>query len=182
MNYAEIKQCDIANGIGVRTSLFVSGCRHHCPGCFNAEAWDFAAGSPFTVQVEDMLLDSLKPPYVAGISVLGGEPLEPENQEALIHLLGRVRKELPDKDVWMWTGFTLEELLNGASRACTDHLDELLSLVDVLVDGPFVEAEKDITLRFRGSANQRILDLRETLAEGKPVIWSDGHVFSTHSW
>ena len=182
MNYAEIKYCDIANGVGVRTTLFVSGCRHRCPGCFNAEAWDFAAGTPFTIDVEDTLLESLKPPYVTGVSVLGGEPLEPENQQALIHFLRRVRETYPSKSVWMWTGFTLEDLLGGKSRASTEHLDELLSLVDVLVDGPFIEAEKDIMLRFRGSANQRILDLPATLEAGEPQIWTDGHVLSSHSW
>ena len=182
MNYAEIKYCDIANGVGVRTTLFVSGCRHACPGCFNAEAWDFAAGEPFTSDVENKILESLKTPYVSGLSVLGGEPLEPENQEALAPFLERVRKDDPNTSVWLWSGFTWEELMRHDSRANTLHLKRILSCLDVLVDGPFVESQKDAMLRFRGSANQRLIDVAASLKKGEPIPWEDQRIFSTHSW
>ena len=182
MNYAEIKECDIANGIGVRTSLFVSGCRHGCPNCFNRVAWDFLAGDPFDEGVEDRIVASLEPPYVTGLSVLGGEPLEPENQAALAPFLERVRTAMPNKGIWLWTGFTWEQLTQGAGRARTPYLDRILSCVDVLVDGPFVEAQKDIMLRFRGSANQRIIDVPASLAAGALVPWQDEELFSSHSW
>lgn len=170
MNYANIKTCDIANGIGVRTTLFVSGCTHRCPGCFNAEAWDFQAGQPFTAETEDFLLSELKKPYVAGLTLLGGEPFEPENQRGLLPFLRRVRETCPEKTIWAFSGFTWEEL-TGDSRARCEATGEILSLLDVLVDGRFVEAEKDITLRFRGSANQRIIDAPRSLAQGEVVLW-----------
>lgn len=182
MNYAQIKECDIANGVGVRTSLFVSGCRHRCPGCFNAEAWDFFAGREFTAEVAQRVLDSLRLEYVRGLSILGGEPLEPENQHALLQFLERVREQHPAKDVWMWTGFIWEELAQGTSRACTEHLDAILARVDVLVDGPFVESQKDPLLRFRGSSNQRIIEVRASRESGRLVAWEDEHIFSSHSW
>ena len=182
MNYAEIKKCDIANGVGVRTSLFVSGCRHGCPGCFNAIAWDFEAGEPFTSKVEDQIIDSLRTPYVDGLSVLGGEPLEPENQAVLAPFLDRVHGELPNKDIWLWTGFTWEELKQQSCRAHTPHLDRILSRLHVLVDGPFVEEQKDITLRFRGSANQRLIDVPASLAANALVPWSDESIFAKRSW
>lgn len=172
MNIAEIKERDIANGPGVRVALFVSGCRHKCPGCFNEIAWDFEFGKEYTKEIEDGIIDALSPYYVQGITVLGGEPFEPENQESVLGLLRRIKKELPNKDIWVFTGFTLDEL-TGSSRARTEHTDELLSLIDVLVDGRFIYAEKDITLRFRGSRNQRLLDLKKTLEENRPVLWSD---------
>lgn len=182
VNYAEIKYCDIANGKGVRASLFVSGCRHRCPLCFNELAWSFAAGKPYTPQVEEEILESLDPAYVRGISILGGEPLEPENQATVRDLLVHVRRRHPDKDVWVYSGFTWEELTQGPSRARTADLPELLGLVDVLVDGRFVQALKDITLRFRGSSNQRIIDVPRTLAAGKLALWEDDRLFSTHEW
>lgn len=187
MNYAEIKRFDIANGVGTRTTLFVSGCRHHCPGCFNEVAWSFSAGRPFTDEVADELIESLEPRYVAGLSVLGGEPLEPENQEALLPFLRRVRERWPlgTKSVWMYTGFTWEQLLHPelGSRAATPLARPILGTLDVLVDGPFVLAEKDISLRFRGSANQRIIDVPASLAApgDGPVPWEDDPVFATHA-
>ena len=161
MNYASIRACDIANGEGVRVSLFVSGCTHHCKGCFNEEAWDFAYGEPFTREVEDRLLAALAPSHIAGLTILGGEPMEPENQRALVPFLRRVRDRFGvSKTVWVYTGCVLETQLMAPSRWRTELTDEFLSLVDVLVDGPFVEAEKDISLEFRGSTNQRIIRLR----------------------
>ncbi len=182
MNYAEIKKCDIANGTGVRTALFVSGCRHRCPNCFNALAWDFAAGAPFDEQIEQELLDSLVPEYVDGLSILGGEPLEPENQEVLAPFLERVRAERPNKSIWMWTGFTWEELTGNDSRAVTPYLSRILACLDVLVDGPFIEAQKDLLLRFRGSANQRLIDVPASCETGELQLWQDEKIFSTHTW
>ena len=182
MNYGEIKKADIANGIGVRVSLFVSGCRNHCPGCFNAGAWSFEVGEPSTKAVEDALIESLAPAYVTGLSVLGGEPLEPENQRALLPFLRRVRAAQPHKGIWLYTGFTWEELLEGPSRAHTPEVRELLGQLDVLVDGRFVEELKDITLRFRGSSNQRLIDVPASLARGAVVGWQDEAVFASHAW
>ena len=172
MNYGEIKKTDIANGIGVRVSLFVSGCRHHCKNCFNEFTWDFDYGKEFTSAVEDEIIDALSKSYVRGLTILGGEPFEPENQESLIHLCNRVRNELPDKDIWCFSGFTYEEI-TGNSRANTKNTKELLSLIDVLVDGRFVEDKKDISLKFRGSSNQRIINMKKTMAEGKVVLWEE---------
>ena len=163
MNYSGIIGSDIANGEGVRVSLFVSGCTHHCRGCFNESTWDFAAGEPFTEQTEDFLLEQLNHPWIAGLSLLGGEPLEPENQRALVPFLRRFRKMFGDtKTIWCYTGCVLERDLRTSrpSRWRTEVTDEFLSFIDVLVDGPFVESLKDISLRFRGSSNQRILHLR----------------------
>lgn len=170
MNYANIKTCDIANGVGVRVSLFVSGCTHGCPGCFNAEAQDFTYGKPFTRETEDLLLSELDKSYVAGLTLLGGEPFEPRNQRVLLPFLRRVRSERPGKTVWAFSGYTWEEL-TGESRARCEATDELLSLTDVLVDGEFVEALKDISLRFRGSSNQRLIDVPASLAAGEAVLW-----------
>ena len=170
MNYAAIKTCDIANGPGVRTSLFVSGCTHHCKGCFNEEAQDFHWGQPFTPPVEDAILEALSPSYVSGLTLLGGEPFEPDNQRALLPFLHRLRQQLPDKTVWAFSGYTWEEL-TGQSRARCEATGALLSLVDVLVDGEFVEALRDISLRFRGSSNQRLLDVPASLAAGRPIPW-----------
>ena len=172
MNYGEIKTCDIANGEGVRVSLFVSGCTHHCKNCFNDVAWDFGYGKPFTEETEEMLLKALEPDFVDGLSLLGGEPFEPENQRDLLPLLQEVRRRYPDKSIWCFTGFRLEdELLRDGSHPRCQVTDRLLSCIDVLVDGRFVAAEKDISLQFRGSRNQRVLDLPKTLAAGQPVIW-----------
>ncbi len=167
MNYSAIKPCDIANGEGVRVSLFVSGCTHRCKGCFNPGTWDFAAGEPFTLDVEERLLSLLAPDYIQGLSLLGGEPFEPENQAALAPFVRRVRERFPGKDVWCYTGCVLERDLLAPSRWRTDVTDDLLSMIDVLVDGPFVEALKDVSLAFRGSSNQRILRLAG--ADHQPV-------------
>ena len=159
MNYANIKKYDIADGPGVRVSLFVSGCRHHCKGCFNSEAWAFEYGRPYTAETEAEILEALKPGYIAGLTLLGGEPFEPENQAELVKLLRKVRETYPEKSIWSYTGFVYDKDLVPGGRAYTDVTDEMLSYLDVLVDGPFVEELKDITLQFRGSSNQRILKM-----------------------
>lgn len=159
MNYANIKKYDIADGPGVRVSLFVSGCRHHCKGCFNSEAWDFEYGRPYTAETEAEILEALKPGYIAGLTLLGGEPFEPENQVELVTLLRKVRETYPEKSIWSYTGYVYDKDLVPGGRAYTDVTDEMLSYLDVLVDGPFVEELKDITLQFRGSSNQRILKM-----------------------
>ena len=171
MNYATIKWADVANGPGVRVSLFVSGCTHRCPGCFNPEAWDFSYGQPFTQAEEDKILAALAPSHIKGLSLLGGEPFEPDNQRALLPLLRRVRGELPGKTVWCYSGYTLDGELWQPSRARCECTDEMLSLMDVLVDGEFIQARKDLSLRFRGSANQRIIDLPRSLAARSVVLW-----------
>ena len=159
MNYANIKKYDIADGPGVRVSLFVSGCRHHCKGCFNYEAWDFEYGRPYTAETEAEILEALKPGYIAGLTLLGGEPFEPENQVERVTLLRKVRETYPEKSIWSYTGYVYDKDLVPGGRAYTDVTDEMLSYLDVLVDGPFVEELKDITLQFRGSSNQRILEM-----------------------
>ncbi len=165
MYYGEIKKWDIADGPGVRVSLFVSGCRHHCKGCFNEDTWDFAYGKPYTEETEQEILEALNSSYIQGLTLLGGEPFEPENQRELVGLLRRVRKEIPQKDIWCYTGFVFEQDLVPGGRAFTEVTEEILSMIDVLVDGPFILDEKDITLKFRGSRNQRLLDrkMRESL-------------------
>ena len=170
MNYGAIKKCDIANGVGVRTVLFVSGCTHHCRGCFQPETWNFDYGERYTKETEDEIIESLRPDYVDGITLLGGEPFEPENQRELVKLLRRIKKELPQKTVWSFSGFTYEEL-TGDSRAVCEVTNEMLSMLDVLVDGEFVEAKRNISLRFRGSENQRLIDMNKTRKEGKIVLW-----------
>ena len=161
MNYGEIKKYDIADGPGVRVTLFVSGCRHHCKGCFNAETWDFHYGNPYTEKTEKEILDALNHPYIAGLTLLGGEPFEPENQRELVKLLKKVREMYPKKNIWSYSGYVYDKDLIPGGRSYTEVTDEMLSYIDVLVDGPFVEDLKDITLQFRGSSNQRILNLRE---------------------
>ena len=166
MYFGEIKDCDIANGEGVRVTLFVSGCTNRCPHCFQPETWAFDYGQPFTEETEKRLMEMLRPSYISGLTLLGGEPFEPANQRALLPLLRRLRRELPEKTVWAYTCRTYEELLtDGCSHRC-EVTDELLSLVDVLVDGRFVQELKDISLRFRGSSNQRLIDLPETRRSG----------------
>lgn len=169
MNYGEIKYCDIADGTGVRTSVFVSGCRNHCEDCFNRATWDFNFGKPFTAEVENEVLDSLKHSYICGLTVLGGEPFEVENQAGVLALIKRVKEEFPKKTVWIYSGFTYEELLSG-SRAATPTAREILSLCDILVDGRFKKELKNISLKFRGSENQRIIDLKKTAACGEVVL------------
>ena len=172
MNYATIKYCDIANGEGVRTSLFVSGCRRHCPNCFNAVAWDFGYGAPFTKEVRNEILESLAPGYINGLSLLGGEPFEPENQRDLLPLLQEVRRRYPDKSIWCFTGFRLEdELLRDGSYPRCEVTDALLACIDILVDGRFVKELKDISLQFRGSRNQRVIDMDRTREAGEITIW-----------
>lgn len=157
MNYGEIKKTDIANGEGVRVSLFVSGCRIHCKGCFNAMTWDFGFGSPFTANTEDEIIEALKPDYIAGLTVLGGEPFEPENQAVLAPFMEKVRKIYPNKTIWCYTGYVLEEdLLPETGRKHTEFTNRMLSCIETLVDGPFIQEEKDLSLQFRGSRNQRI--------------------------
>ena len=159
MNYGTIKECDIADGPGVRVSLFVSGCRHHCKGCFNADTWDFNYGMPYTKETEDEIIRLLAPDYIQGLTLLGGEPFEPENQRELVKLLKRVRETYPDKDIWSYSGYIYDVDLVEGGRAYTEVTKEMLSYLDVLVDGPFVQELKDITLKFRGSKNQRIIKL-----------------------
>ena len=175
MNYCNIKYCDIANGEGVRTTLFVSGCTNHCEECFQPQTWDFEYGDPFTVTQENAILKSLEPYYVNGLTLLGGEPFEPANQRGLLPFLKRMKREFPEKTVWCFTGFTLDkELLQDGSYARCEVTDEMLSYVDVLVDGRYVKALHDISLRFRGSSNQRIIDLNKTRSAGEIVLWDDG--------
>ena len=166
MYYGSIKNTDIANGTGVRVSLFVSGCTNRCKGCFQPETWDFCYGSEFDEQARKSILDMLKPDYISGLSVLGGEPFEPANQPELCEFLTTVKKVYPTKDIWVFTGFTLEELLKDGSYARTKFTDTMLNLIDVLVDGRFEEDKKDISLKFRGSSNQRIIDLKPSLKNG----------------
>ena len=170
MNYATIKNCDIANGPGVRVSLFVSGCTHRCKGCFNEVAWDFDYGEPFTEAVMDSILDMLRPSYIRGLTLLGGEPFEPQNQEAVVTLLRKIRQELPEKSIWAFSGYLFDrDILSGRLGDCSEYL----SYLDVLVDGPFVEAKKNLSLRFRGSENQRLIDVPASLASGEVVLWKD---------
>ena len=171
MRYGAIKKRDIANGIGVRVVLFVSGCTHHCKGCFQPETWSFDYGQDYTKATEDEILEALRPAFIDGLTLLGGEPFEPQNQAELIKLLRRIRKELPEKTVWAFSGYTFEEL-TGESRACCAVTDEMLSMVDVLVDGEFVEEKRNISLQFRGSENQRLIDVPKTLKSGQIVWWS----------
>ena len=173
MNYAEIKNCDIANGPGVRISLFVSGCTHHCPGCFNQVAWDFNYGQPFTQQTIDEILAMLKPGYIKGLTLLGGEPFEPENQPAVVELLRQIKSKYPEKTIWAFSGYLFDRDILPGHLGDPEITREYLSYLDVLVDGPFVEAKKNLSLRFRGSENQRIIDVPASLAAGEIVLWQD---------
>lgn len=175
MNYGEIKKSDIANGPGVRVSLFVSGCTNCCEGCFQPETWDFNFGKLFDGEAKMQIFNELSKSYVRGITLLGGDPFEPSNQEELLPLLKQIRDLFPSKDVWCFTGFTLDgELLKDGSHPRCDYTDEMLKCIDVLVDGRFVLAEKDISLRFRGSRNQRLIDMNKTREAGEIVLWDDG--------
>ena len=172
MNYATIKKTDIANGTGVRVSLFVSGCTHHCKGCFNPETWDFDYGQPFDKTVRNEVFASCQPDYIAGLSLLGGEPFEPENQRELLPFVRNFKALYPAKTVWCYSGYTWEQLTGKEpSPARCEVTDELLALLDVLVDGRFVQAEHDISLRFRGSRNQRVIDMNRTRETGTICIW-----------
>ena len=173
MYYGNIKKYDIANGKGVRTTLFVSGCTNHCFNCFQPETWDFEYGKPFTKDVEDEILESMEPSYVDGLTVLGGEPFEIENQRGLLPFLKRVKEVYPNKNIWCFTGFVLDQdILDGGRRHC-EVTDELLTLIDVLVDGPFKQEEYDISLAFRGSRNQRIIDLQKSLKEQEVILYME---------
>ncbi|MBE6109970.1 MAG: anaerobic ribonucleoside-triphosphate reductase activating protein [Erysipelotrichaceae bacterium] len=171
MHYGNIKQYDIADGEGVRTTLFVSGCTNCCKGCFQPETWDFSFGKPYTEETENRIVEMLADENIQGLTLLGGEPFEPENQRVLINLLRRVRKELPEKDIWSYTGFVYERDLLEGCRKHTEVTDEMLSLIDILVDGPFIEEKKNISLMFRGSENQRVIDMKQTLALGHVVLY-----------
>ncbi len=173
MNYGNIKFVDVANGPGVRTSLFVSGCRHHCKECFQPETWDFAFGEAYTDEVEIKIIDSLRDDFVRGLTILGGEPMEPENQETVLGLVERVRRELPDKDIWIYSGYTFEELTDADNKRCyTEFTDKILGTIDVLVDGEFHLEEKNLMLNFRGSSNQRIIDIKESF-KNKALVLSE---------
>ena len=170
MNYAAIKNCDIANGPGVRVSLFVSGCTHRCPGCFNEVAWDFGYGQPFTEETIETILAMLRPAYIRGLTLLGGEPFEPQNQSAVVALLRRVKAEMPEKSIWAFSGYLFDkDILSGR----LGDTSEYLSYLDVLVDGPFIMAKKNLSLRFRGSENQRLIDVPASLERGEVVLWED---------
>lgn len=171
MYYGNIKQYDIADGEGVRTTLFVSGCTNCCKGCFQPETWDFNYGKPYTEETENSIVEMLSDENIQGLTLLGGEPFEPENQRVLVKLLRRVKKELPHKDIWSYTGFVYERDLLEGCRKYTEVTDEMLSYIDVLVDGPFIEEKKNISLQFRGSENQRVIDLKKTLAAKEVVLY-----------
>ena len=171
MNYAGIKYCDIANGLGCRTVLFVSGCRNYCKECFQPQTWDFFYGEPFDEKIRQEILDSLKPAYIAGLTLLGGEPFEPENQKELLPFVKQVKELYPDKNIWAYTGYVYDADLLPGGRKYTEDTDELLGLLDVLVDGPFVRELHDITLKFRGSANQRVIDMKKTLKTGEITLY-----------
>jgi anaerobic ribonucleoside-triphosphate reductase activating protein len=173
MNYAGIKYTDIANGLGCRTVLFVSGCRNHCKDCFQPHTWDFDYGEVFDEKVQQEILDSLAPIYVQGLTLLGGEPFEPENQVELVKFVRRVKKQYPKKDIWAFTGYVYDvDLIEGGRKYC-EVTDELLSMLDVLVDGPFIAEQKNLMLKFRGSANQRVLDMKKTLKSGEIVLYME---------
>ena len=173
MNYASIKNCDIANGPGVRVSLFVSGCTHHCKGCFNAVAWDFDYGQPFTQDTINSILDMLKPAHIRGLTLLGGEPFEPQNQGAILELLRQVKAKYPQKSIWAFSGYLFDKDILSGRLGEWAVTREYLSYLDVLVDGPFIEAKKNLSLRFRGSENQRLIDVPASLAANDVVLWQD---------
>lgn len=180
MHYGEIKNCDIANGEGVRVTLFVSGCTNHCEHCFQPQTWDFDYGQPFTSETEQQLLDLLAPSYIQGLTLLGGEPFEPENQRELLPFVKNVKALYPNKTIWCYTGNHFEqEILRPGCGRC-EVTDEFLQYIDVLVDGDFVQDKYDISLRFRGSSNQRIIDMNRTRAAGHVVLWQDDPIFADH--
>ena len=171
MYYGALKKTDVANGEGVRVTLFVSGCTHHCKNCFNQETWNFCYGKPFTKETEDEIIEALKPSYISGLTLLGGEPMEPQNQAALLPLLKRVRETFGNtKNIWCYTGYTLESDLLKPSRARCEYTDEMLKNIDTLVDGEFIENLKNLMLKFRGSSNQRIINIPETLKSNEVVL------------
>lgn len=171
MNYADIKQYDVANGPGIRISLFVSGCNHHCKGCFNKEAWDFNYGTPFTDETIDTIIEYLNSPHIAGLTLLGGEPMEPVNQKALLPLLRKVRLKYPEKNIWCFSGFLFDKEILDKMYETIPETKEILSYIDVIVDGKFVEELKNVNLRFKGSSNQRTIMVQESLKTGEIVLW-----------
>lgn len=173
LNYGNIKKTDIANGIGVRVSLFVSGCTRHCKNCFNSETWDFNYGNPFTTDTENEIIEALSPLYIRGLTILGGEPFEVSNQRGILPLIKRVREELPQKTIWCYTGCIFEKDLQKDGYWRCEVTDEILSNIDVLVDGPFIESLNDVSLYFKGSSNQRIIDMKKTLENGSVVLWKE---------
>ena len=173
MSYAEIKTCDIANGPGVRVSLFVSGCTHHCPGCFNEVAWDFDYGQSFTQETQQQLLNMLAPGYIKGLTLLGGEPFEPSNQAGLLPFLRELKKQMPHKSIWAFSGYLFDKDILQGRLGPWEITREILGYLDVLVDGRFVEGKKNLSLRFRGSENQRLIDVPESLKQGRVVLWED---------
>lgn len=170
MHYGEIKDCDIANGAGVRITLFVSGCRNRCPNCFQPETWDFEYGQKYTEETTAQLLKMLDKSYVDGLTILGGEPMDPANQQGVLYVIEQVREFLPNKTIWVYSGYTYEELMDEGSECHTNMTEEILGNIDVLVDGRYVDELRDISLKFRGSKNQRIIDVPETIAKGKVVL------------
>ena len=173
MNYATIKPRDIANGPGVRVSLFVSGCTHRCPGCFNEEAWDFDYGQPFDQSTIDEILELLQPDYVQGLTLLGGEPFDPRNQPAIVELLRKIKAKYPHKSIWAFSGYLFDRDILPGRLGDPTITQEYLRYLDVLVDGPFIQSRKNLTLRFRGSDNQRLIDVPESLSRGEVVLWED---------
>ncbi|MBE5943378.1 MAG: anaerobic ribonucleoside-triphosphate reductase activating protein [Lachnospiraceae bacterium] len=173
MNYADIKMIDVANGPGIRVSLFVSGCTHHCKNCFNPETWDFNFGEPFTEKQIDDILEYLSPSHIKGLSLLGGEPFEYSNQQGLLPLLRRVREELPEKTIWCYTGYDFEKDIKAKMMLNWEETREMISYIDILVDGKFIEELKNLSLRFRGSSNQRIIDVKKSLESGEVILWEE---------
>lgn len=181
MNYSEIKTIDIANGPGTRTSLFVSGCRRHCFNCFNPDTWSFSAGKAYTKETQSYILETLQPEYVHGLTILGGEPMEPENQETVCNLIKEVRQQFGDKkNIWIFSGFTYDELIDPNNPVHTQYTQDILSNIDVLVDGPYIDSSHNVALRFRGSTNQRIIDVPRTLKTGSILLWEDEEIFAAH--
>ncbi len=176
MNYATIKPIDVANGPGIRVSLFVSGCTHRCKGCFNAEAWDFNFGKPFDKCAENEIFNSMEHEYIEGFSLLGGEPFEPQNQAALLPFLKELKQRFPQKTIWCYSGYSFEDNILAGNIGDSNITKEMISLIDVLVDGKFIEEQKDLHLRFRGSANQRIIDVQKSLSQNETVLW-DGEQY-----
>lgn len=173
MNYSGIKPFSIENGTGVRVSLFVSGCRNCCKGCFQPETWDFAYGKEFTNEAEDEIIELLKPAHIQGLTLLGGDPFEEENQEALMPLLRKMKEKCPDKDIWAYTGYILDEDFILGGRKYTQWTEEMLSMIDVLVDGPFIQAKKNLSLKFRGSSNQRVIDMNATREKKEIILYTE---------
>ena len=178
MNYATIKKYDVANGPGVRVSLFVSGCTHHCPGCFNPETWDFNYGNPFDSEVMNEILEAMEPSYIRGFTLLGGEPFEYKNQQGVLPLLKEIKTRFPNKDIWCFTGYDYEKDILGDMVHKWPETQDMLSCIDVLVDGEFIQEKKDLTLRFRGSSNQRLIKVQESLSTNSVIPWDDSQEFN----